>query len=125
MANVNDVAGDAMARHVRDSNSLGHERVTYTPLGGISRRISAIVHWGEGDQRASESDGVVLTQMTEIDVVSSDVSGIQAGDLFVIREVEFRVSRVPAVRRLGLTTIALENMRHLERSDGGVRRVGR
>lgn len=125
MANVNRVFGDAMTRHARDENSLGNERVVYTPLGGTARRLSAIVHWGEGDRRSNELDGVTLSQMTEIDIPTVDVPALQAGDKFTIREIDFRVSHVPFVRRGGLTTVALENMRHLEKSDGGVRRHNR
>lgn len=125
MANVNTVAASAMRRHVHDPNSLGYAQVIYTPLGGDAETIDAIVHWGEGDQRSNDVDGVLSSQMTEIDVDSTDVPSIQRGDGFTINGIAFLVADVPRSLSLGLTTIVLENLRHLEKSDGGVQRVRR
>jgi hypothetical protein len=125
MANVNTVANAAMRRHVHDPNSLGYESVIYTPTGGSAETIDAIVNWGEGYRDEAQIDGVVLTQMTELTVDSTDCPSIRSGDKFRVGGIDFRVSHVPAKKALGVTTIALMRMEHTEKSDGGARRQSR
>jgi hypothetical protein len=61
----------------------------------------------------------------EIEVHEDDCPDRQPGDQFRIEGVDYRVTHIPRHKQGSIATVFAEDVRHLEKSDGGIQRTGR
>jgi hypothetical protein len=125
MASVNEIMDFDQRRIIDDVNGLANYSAIYTPLGGDATTIRVIARWGEGGRNSRSEDGVMFSADIEIEVHEDDCPDRQPGDQFRIEGVDYRVTHIPRHKQGSIATVFAEDVRHLEKSDGGIQRTGR